>query len=132
VSEPTLTEFLLARIAEDEVVARAAADKDLDRWAAGGGVEAEWRDGMDPDLNTMIAYDEGRPTEAQAEHIARHDPARVLAECAAKRRIVEMHEAAVNHDEMCGWPCETLLALAAVYADNPEFRDEWRWMVYQD
>jgi hypothetical protein len=50
----------------------------------------------------------------------------VLAECAAKRRIVEMHEAAVNHDEMCGWPCETLLALAAVYADNPEFLESWR------
>jgi hypothetical protein len=36
--------------------------------------------------------------------------------------------------EMCGsvddspveWPCETLLALASVYADHPDYRDEWR------
>lgn len=58
-------------------------------------------------------------------------PARVLAECEAKRQIVAAH--ADDHkfcgDEVIlepGAPCDTLLTLAAVYADHPDYRDEWR------
>jgi hypothetical protein len=55
-----------------------------------------------------------------AVHIARHDPARVLAECEAKRRIVEWY------GEEPGRVGPALGMLAAVYADHPEFREEWR------
>ena len=57
---------------------------------------------------------------------------RWLAECEAKRRIVELH---TNQGGSCGtctdsdyaglvddWPCPTLRALALPYAD----REEWR------
>lgn len=96
---PTLTEFLLARIAEDEEYVRGIA------------------------------------------------PARVLAEFAAHRRIVELH-AVSESVETSGWTkgvpyfrcaacddvdggcevagCNTLRALAAVYADHPQFRQDWR------
>ena len=100
----TLTDFLLARIAEDEADARA-----------GLVAEGSWR---------------------------------VLAECEAKRRIVELHsirEASpscsqcggytattdgqrgiVHHGYAIPWPCPTLRALALPYADHPDYREDWR------
>ncbi len=66
---------------------------------------------------------------------------RVLTECAAKRRIVELHYQDVvpgkfdlAEDRTCdrGWgdvayteDCTTLRALAAVYRDHPDYRQEW-------
>jgi hypothetical protein len=123
----TLTEFLLARIAEDETVANQARDDGDGRWSTGSHPSDECRIEGD----NMIVYDEGGHTEAQASHIARHDPARVLAECEAKRRIVESHaydegfEGCV-HDMKDDWPCPTLCLLALPYADHADYRDEWR------
>jgi Family of unknown function (DUF6221) len=91
--------FLLARIADDEAAARAATPGP---WHGGddqgrGVVNA---DQPDPSLNEFpdwqarsicneSAFGDIRPENAV--HIARHDPARVLADCAAKRAIVERH-----------------------------------------
>lgn len=77
-----------------------------------------------------------------AEHIVRHDPARVLREIEAKRQIIECHEwwVAGNGDTICGrcgrehidgrpgghFPCQTLRLLALPYADRPGYREEWR------
>jgi hypothetical protein len=99
----TLTEFLLARIAEDEAIALAATFTD------GGTVYTD--------------NDERGP--ARLRHITRHDPARVLAECAAKRNIVRKFDCAAFTES--SRPQEFLLrALAAVYADHPDYREEWR------
>lgn len=70
------------------------------------------------------------------------NPGRVLAECDAKRRIVEHHARVAdpegddladlcavcdaNGPEAQGWPCDTLRLLALPYADHPEYREEWR------
>lgn len=106
----TLTEFLLARYAEDEAVAR--------------------RFHPDESLHVHFAGD--------AEPTALYTAARVLAECEAKRRIVEHHEVWHGHCEVCAeeevWgerssmtaPCPTLRLLALPYADHREFREEWR------
>lgn len=136
-----LTDFLLQRIAEDETVARSATQG---RWASnpkgafslgpaygaaeGGPYFGVWLevddDAPDVDVATMVELSDN------AEHIARHDPARVLAECEAKRRIALAAEANV---------CDTapaarsrrdlghaiLCALAAVYSDHPDHRPEW-------
>jgi hypothetical protein len=77
---------------------------------------------------------------------------RVLAECAAKRRIVELHQPTAMLVELtepgrrvpvcqtCGypddkygteWPCGTLRILAQPYADRPGFPDEWRSVAEQ-
>jgi len=155
----TLADFLLARIAEDEAAARAA---DPSPWQY-GDVESV-AGGSLYDRDVMIAsmlYDaEGeaagvrrtRPTwqaDANGAHIARHDPARVLAECEAKRRIVEAHTPvdysplgmeSPNACHICGidagmgdweyakdsYPCLTLRALALPYAGHPDYREGWR------
>jgi hypothetical protein len=92
-----LVEFLLARIAEDEAAARLAIPPRWDdaeptpHWRHDGnpsgafmagqmviGQASSWRE---------VDQDGGR----FARHIVRWDPARVLAECEAKRQIIDMH-----------------------------------------
>ena len=98
----TITDFILARLGDDEQGARDALRDDP---GLGRGWRSEPRkdDGQwSTPAHEMYAervegigitiYDEGGHNAEQAEHIARHDPARVLAECAAKRRIVEWHQ----------------------------------------
>lgn len=90
---------------------------------------------------------------AVRQHIARHDPARVLREVKAKRRIIEIHKLEVAKDParfnqltgeqlpdvyevncaVCGWAtddptsgCETLRLLALPCADRPGYREEWK------
>jgi hypothetical protein len=59
----------------------------------------------------------GYMDDSDAAHIARHDPARVLADVKAKRAIIG--------DEWSdpGW--DVLCALASAYADHPDYREEW-------
>jgi hypothetical protein len=110
VNTMTLTEFLLARIAEDE----AAAERG--RSHNGGGTFA----------NDNYGY-------------LLVQPARVLAECAAKRQAIEAawgdqvqiegewghcqgrEEMSVKDDNPA-----VVEHLAAVYADHPDYREEWR------
>lgn len=53
---------------------------------------------------------------------------KLLAECEAKRRIVEAIDAGNPVDEwMSALTLEWVTkVLAAVYADHPDYRDEWR------
>ena len=122
-SPMTITEFLEARIAEDE---RSARDASPGPWtfsniaSVGGGTiydptvaiaNVEWdTERVDSRIRRT------RPdwqADATGEHIARHDPARVLAECAAKRVLLgNANYTALN-------------ALAAVYADHPDYKQEW-------
>ncbi|MFF2439263.1 DUF6221 family protein [Streptomyces sp. NPDC058107] len=74
-----------------------------------------------------------------AEHVALHDPARVLREIAAKRRILARHvlSPAVDDPELpwdnrddCQWdgegcPCPDLLDLAAPYSEHQDFHGQW-------
>jgi len=57
-------------------------------------------------------------------------PARVLAECEAKRAIIEVaRETAEDEGEYDGWrrlALEPVQALASVYAGHPDFDPEWR------
>ncbi|MGW0495058.1 DUF6221 family protein [Streptomyces sp. NPDC003007] len=86
-----------------------------------------------------VVYDEGSPTEEQQAHIVEWDPARVLREIDAKRRIVAEIVPAMNEmDEQIhgewgssydpiDYESETLLRLLALpYADRPGYREEWR------
>jgi hypothetical protein len=108
----TITEFLLARIEEDEMRASSG-------WSSLR--ETRWdTDNYGRDFLT---------------------PSAVLAECKAKRAISELHTDRDGDCEQCscyGWfastdgphdyeefPCPTLRALAAVYADHPDYLPEW-------
>ena len=120
--EPDLDGFLLARIAEDQrLAAEAAQASGRESWA--GGVTA-------PD--------------GAAEHVAHHDPARVLAECAAKRRLVlacrdvrpDLRLLGARPSGLADFPppptdhhqlaALTLALLALPYADHHDYRPEWR------
>ncbi|GII86615.1 hypothetical protein Ssi03_46050 [Sphaerisporangium siamense] len=123
-----LVAFLRARLDEDEQMARAA-----------GGA---WQYVALPDVISPAGHslqldddralvdvgfmedDALRPAEAQ--HIAHHDPARVLREVEAKRRLIEAH---VDHYGLVFdhfWPVPVLSLLALPYADHADYREEWR------
>jgi hypothetical protein len=74
-----------------------------------------------------------------AGHIARHDPARVLREVAAKRQLLQevwtgMEDFAVNIEESrdgddCGareYRDQLLGILALAYSDHPDYQEAWR------
>ena len=147
----TLTEFLLARVAEDETMARTATagpwrhnsrkewftDPDKLRAAragirqSGGEEYVSANDGKVGVAATGPADDS--QAMADARHIAHYDPDRVLGECEAKRRIVE----AANEERPKGanwtaymrgiWAAQNavLYDLALPYADHPDYREEW-------
>ena len=107
----TLPEFLHARISEDEALARAAAVAVTTQDAAPAGPA---------------------PT---------FDPARVLAECDAKRRIIDLAYEATGYDMTVDLERASsaradsalafvgdriLKALALPYADHPDFDEAWR------
>ena len=107
----TLADFLLARIAEDEQVADAEVDWGVD-WGVTGIALSEVGEGAD-----MV----------RVRTIVRR---RLLAECEAKRRIVEValqaDDASAGADT--GWLLsrEVMELLALPYADHPDYREEWR------
>jgi len=125
----TITEFLLARIAEDE---------DLARRAVGGFAERT-------DLPTkavmrsasgeaLFEFDEKRMVESDrttldlAEHLCQWQPARVLAECAAKRAIIDRFPSDGDPGgDGYNFGIEyAIYALAAVYADHLDYDEAWR------
>lgn len=137
-----LIAFLRARLAEDERTARAVEDRSAPwdgQWMADGNSAVRTLNGH------VLFYRHGAAPlkPGLTEHIARHDPARVLREVAAKRELLDEHQD-VN-DGLCGtcvnsdwgypthggsspqnFPCRTLRLLALPYADHPEYREEWR------
>lgn len=52
-------------------------------------------------------------------------PSRWLAECEAKRRIVQEHEWSYRDVAESGLK-SALRILASVYADHPDYREEWK------
>lgn len=114
-----LTDFLLARIAEREQEAREAMEPD-------------------PVHHEPRAYysDAGPHRDDWGMWTFHVDPARVLAECDAKRRIVALHsyewmgpDDAAEKGCECdyeAWPCPTLRLLALPYADHEDYRQEWK------
>lgn len=114
-----LSAFLLARIAEDEEM----ADRSV-QFGDKGALLVTFR------LSHLVGAPDSPP-------VMLIHPARVLAECGAKRRIVELHAPTQGMPwcRSCGrsdipngaheWPCSTILSLAAVYRDHVDYRTEW-------
>lgn len=141
----TLAEFLLARYAEDEAAARAASPSpwqygSVESIAGGALYDATRRiasiayEQPDDHDGTIARHLLWQEADANGAHIARHDPARVLADVAAKRAIVARCEHAVKSFDR--YPnagngmavhalTDVLRALAQVYSSHPDFRAEW-------
>lgn len=139
----TLTDFLLARIAEDEAVARAAESGPWASEIAGppqgfedyGDVASIVARTASPQISIQVADE---IVVDDAAHIARHDPVRVLAECAAKREIVNSRAtfetvAASTNDLGPKMTSAGAVAgldvairyLASAYSDHPDYQSEW-------
>ena len=121
-----LDEFVLARIGEDQRIAvDAAAASRREKWTVESIPDLLWE-------------------RRAAEHAAHHDPARVLAECSAKRQLVVACRAMGPDLSFLGarpsgladfllaprdqhqLAALTLALLALPYAHHPEYRQEWR------
>jgi len=123
-----LAAWLLDRIADDEAVARAATPGP---WYVNSEDYAEAI--YAPDGSSPVAG--GRwggeasvfDSDETAAHIARHDPARVLAECAAKRRIVKAYEFETDTppDGTDQPPAMALRLLALPYSDRDGYDPAW-------
>ena len=118
----TIVEFLEARLAEDELTAHAAIDVAPD-WRT----HYDYRDVKDLDCTYVVQADSRHPTTAQAAHIARHSPARVLRECEAKRAIIADF---LRRDALGDLPGrsaveDTLRAIGAVYCHHPDYDHAW-------
>lgn len=95
----TITDFLLARIAEDEDAARQE-DEDY------------------ADTALLPTYD--------SDHQARWNTARVLSECAAKREIIRWWvDGLIGYVRVDDELTNPLLPLAAAYKDHPDYQSGW-------
>lgn len=151
-----LAEFIAARLDEDEAAAEAAPG-------------AAWTAHTEDDIAGASVYDEQwvllyperydhdnalsnrpgatgpqyiqRARNELAAHIARHDPARVLREVAAKRAILARHKPLQGvYGSCCAWcsddvdaprlnkpwPCEDVRDLVTAWSDHPDFSGDWK------
>jgi hypothetical protein len=162
-----LVAFLRARLEDDEQAARAATaapwyhnpskqwlgPEEFERYDRTRGEEFVGYGGPHPFTGCIAATGPADDQQAMADaaHIARHDPARVLAEVDAKRRIMAIHTVPLeafagsvipgDPDDRrcvgCGFgsteepmvedidDCPVLRALALPYRAHPGYRPEW-------
>jgi hypothetical protein len=127
-----LVQWLRQQLDEDERVARGAAVDQSPPWMA-----------MGDDGESFISTGNGGIIRdgdyggrlIVSEHIALHDPARVLREVEATRFVIETLRGYEPDDEWASEPdmgqrrnnaAGAMRRLATVYSDRPGFRDEWR------
>jgi hypothetical protein len=134
----TLIEFLLERFAEDEDAARGPLAQ---KWFA-VGTEFPGNDSHPSEMLRGYVDSQGLAVTEDGDgpsvwHITRWDPARVLAECEVKRRIVEhitnVERYADGSPGIGGIDPDSLPAvthilrlLALPSADHPDYQPEWR------
>lgn len=146
---PDLVAYLRARLDEEQARAEYQAVLLPPPWQRVSNGYDAW------EVRTAQGFvvsreDDGGLAREEADWIAAHDPARILADIAAKRAILDAHprehytgsdyynEPARDVCETCetyditecpsgpGWPCPTVLALAQPYAGRPDFPAEYR------
>jgi hypothetical protein len=76
--------------------------------------------------------------QADALHIAHHNPSDVLARCEAHEKLLDLHAQSTEHGwecSLCGpegqnidctYPCDTIRVLALAFQHRPGYRQEWQ------
>jgi hypothetical protein len=144
-----LREFIEARLAEDEALARAC---DPSAWRANGSWRRPAQYGAPAAQGGYVLAAAGEwhvlaksyDVTPNTYHMARHDPARVLRDVEAKRRLINRilrYEASSDGEYGCchdaeaigrgGCPeinpneIEALRLLALPYVDHPDYNPSW-------
>jgi hypothetical protein len=145
-----IVEFLTARLDEDEATAKAAGVGIRDTWHIIEWHNGQFEDGLTVSVDvhgiagTSITSG-GALLRVDGAHIARHDPARVLREVAAKREHLRMyvqqrgmldhirtywdqftHDTRITATALAGVLEAVVRQDAAVYADHPDYNPAWR------
>jgi hypothetical protein len=121
----TIVEFLTARYDELQMLAELAQESEP--WIACHGDPQGVCDDLEIGGREFGLKDVWAPS-----HIASWEPSFVLADIAAKRRILELHQAEEGqHPDFCGHdlrelPCPTQQLLALPFADRPGYVEGWR------
>jgi hypothetical protein len=144
-----LAAFVVARLDEDEAMAKAAtpgpwvpAGAD-DCWFVTSTTHGLVTTGCNETPGDGMLFIERDKRDAR--HVARHDPAQVLRDVAAKRAILKrwefsrnqvavgaVNEAAGYGASDPGWPLREnsheldVRSIAAVYSDHSDYRQEWQ------
>lgn len=135
----TIIDFINDRLSETERVAREATPGPWEAFAYDSGhsqfemsvsvITSEMGDTI-ADLDGLMRLRNERDAKDDgchdAAHIALNDPAHVLAWVTALRAVVE-HHADGGPDDICAadFPCFTIRAIAAIWAQHPDFESEW-------
>lgn len=112
---PTLAAWLRPLVEARKATAEAAAARSTADWHRTGGYDNAVYDGN----GDVVVYDEGTPTEEEADHIAFNDPRQIIADC--EYHLAELKEHDRTH--RCDWgdyhspdrPCTPLKRLARIY-----------------
>lgn len=128
----TITEFLTARLDEDEAAARNAsgAEWEVDDQKHPEAIYADFPGAVSISVVSGSRWSGEASVfdnDADAHHIARWDPARVLAEVEVKRTLIRW----LNGDQIrnfCGYAFGDLAirVLVRPYVDHPDCREEWK------
>lgn len=111
INRAALVAFCQARLDEDEWIAQGAARTD-------DGREGNW---------LPVQFGAAGFDARVDDHIARHDPARVLRRVKAARLVVITYRVLVEDDlsEFAGVLELAVKAVAAEFADHPEYQPGW-------
>lgn len=125
-------EFLHARLDDDEAIANNALHADGTEPGVWITEHHKYRSDDEPDT-CHIAEDRtgdywtvaSEVYIPNAEHMARHDPARVLRDVAAKRATLDTLFAAELRPTQWSIFAKVIEPMAAVYSDHPDYQKEW-------
>ncbi|MFC9874844.1 DUF6221 family protein [Nocardia salmonicida] len=143
-----IAEFIAARLDEDEQIAQAAGPGKRAQWTYRGEHDNETGGEVYAlDVADYVTMDSEGLTPAvepnDGHHIARHDPARTLRQVERDRKVLARHTKQDTTGMIviggggdvctgCGvsnghraWPCAEVRDLAAIWADHPDYEQEW-------
>lgn len=123
-----LVRWLTAYLDEDERIARAATPGP---WKLARQRGVEWVSSAE--YWAVADCSDADPARENAEHVAAWDPARVLREIDAKRKVIEQYESIGDPPpgefgpDLSRAELGRVLRLVALpYSDRPGYREEWR------
>jgi hypothetical protein len=136
----TIEEFIHARLDEDERIAQAAIDDELpipEDWPEIRAAQWEYSEfeGYDGKKEGQVRCVDLHlwdhcASNSQKRHIALHDPARILRQCAAIRESMKwcqlMIAEAANLSDSNHEAELALEALANIWSDHADYDNEWK------